>query len=170
MTDRQTFQEVSGRLGVSVSTLKAWTGRLSLGNERGANGKRFLSLEEIAVLEAAKMLRDEGSGLNTITRKLTPDSHLVDADEQVTASRLSDDSHLTTKTTFDIEAVAVRLVEAMKNENDLAEKYARAAHRIGELEATLKAVEADRERITSERDKALQLAAPQVKPWWKIWQ
>lgn len=60
-------------------------------------------------------------------------------------------------------AIAESVALAVANQTELAEKYARAAHRIGELEATLRAVEAERDRLTSE---IKLLAAPRPRARW----
>lgn len=67
------------------------------------------------------------------------------------------------------ERVTTQLVEAMRRETELAEKYARAAHRVGELEASLRATEADRDRLAGELVAATRPALPTPRPWWKIW-
>lgn len=80
------------------------------------------------------------------------------------------------------EAIAARmtheLVEVLRRETDLAEKYARAAHRIGELEATVRSRDERLELLAAELQEARQRialleapkeVAPATRPWWKIW-
>lgn len=92
----------------------------------------------------------------------------------------------------DIRAAVVQVLE---EQNELAEKYARATYSIGELTATVKAGEAERVRLAGELMKAMataeqvpelraQLAraeaelssaraqltaSPRGRPWWKVW-
>lgn len=67
------------------------------------------------------------------------------------------------------ERVTVQLVEALRRETELAEKYARAAHRVGELEASLRANEAERDRLAGELAEARRPALAPARPWWKVW-
>ena len=79
------------------------------------------------------------------------------------------------------EAIAARMtdeiVQVLRRETDLAEKYARAAHRIGDLEATVRArderLEAMGAELAEARQRIMLLEAPKdapmPRPWWKFW-
>lgn len=64
------------------------------------------------------------------------------------------------------ENLAPQVVLAIREQTELAEKYARAAHQIGKLEAENAALM----RQLEERDQKLLVAAVAAgKPWWKFW-
>lgn len=58
-------------------------------------------------------------------------------------------------------SLAPQLVQAIQAQTELAEKYARAAHQIGALEAELKHTR------TQLEEKVRQIES--VRPWWKFW-
>lgn len=189
MSDRLSTAEVSDALGIPQPTIKHWLGQLPIPAEKDGAGRWRFSDDALEVLKTVKALRDEDRTFNTIRRVIgepaTSASQSAMSDErQADEPQLSPDER---PSAVDERALAEtvsatvmpRMLEALAAQNEIAEKYARAAHQIGTLEATIKAIEADRDRVTAERDHALRerddaralLAAPKepVRPWWKLW-
>ncbi len=167
----------------------------SLGLEvgRGPGGKWVIPEHLAATLRDADRLSKDGAGTATMRRVLgitmapvSPDPAAIEPsdpppspDPSAHAAEPAPDHALA-------GLVTTAVTTAVKAENELAEKYARAAHRIGDLEATTRALEAERDRLTgelaaarTERDqlraesdelRMLLAARPaSARPWWKVW-
>lgn len=137
MADSLATKDVAERIGVSESTVKLWTDRLGLEVERDSRHNRRYPPEVADLLNTVKGLRDEGKGYQTIQRliKRAPSEQSSGADE----ASPPDERPLSERQTIDLDALTEQLsaavVATIKADNEQAEKYARAAHRIGQLEA-----------------------------------
>ena len=174
--------DVSERIVIPVSTIKLWADRLGIGT-RNSLGQRRFSDKDLVALELVKTLRDSDCGFETITRQLALPLDLSGEGARQRELFAPPDG-------LDEEALVERLTAAMltatKADNDLAERYALATHRIGELETDLRHLqqqaqrlmtdghaEADRQRaradrLEAERDDLLrQLAERRARPWWR---
>ncbi|MEB3197152.1 MAG: hypothetical protein VKP62_08095 [Candidatus Sericytochromatia bacterium] len=67
------------------------------------------------------------------------------------------------------ELVSQAVAQAVRLETELAEKYARATHRIGELEERTRTLEAERDRLVSELAQYRIVSRWVRRPWWKFW-
>ena len=160
-----TTTEAAKQLGVPPTTLKTWLTSLPIPASTDSRGRRRIDQEALEVLEMVKSLRDEDCGYQTIRRRIEPQT---DTSSSVTdGSPTTDNSEPAPSSSMDTTALVAQVIEAIRSENDLAEKYARAAHRMGELEATLR----ERERELAEaREKIALLEAPKpTRPWWRPW-
>lgn len=173
--------EVSERLSTPVSTVKLWADRLRIG-DRNSQGQRRFTEADVALMGIVRNLRDSDCGFETITRRL---SSATVNDQQPTVN--DHQRGLAPElTTVDVEAMEARItaavVAATRADNELAEKYAHAAHRIGELEAENRLIreQADEARrlLTAGNDEAnalrgevsnlrAELAAERAKPLWR---
>lgn len=183
--------EVAERLSTPVSTVKLWADRLRIG-ERNSQGQRRFSDGDLTLLEVVRSLRDSDCGFETITRRLSS-TPVNDQQPPVNGHQRELPPEAPA---LDADALAERItaavISASRADNELAERYARAAHRIGELEAenrmireqadesrrlltdgqgetdALKAKLAvetqDRIRAEAERDT---LKAQAARPWWR---
>lgn len=151
-------KEAAARLEVGFSTMKTWCDKLPIPHRTDAAGARRIGPEGLAVLEQVKQLRDQGRHLESIRVILAPaepepgsdpapaapepgpsSAHgQPEAEPEPGPSRNIEHSELAQV----VAAAAAQAVEAaITRETELAEKYARAAHRIGELEATVRGLE-----------------------------
>lgn len=196
MAERLTTAATAEAIGVPITTLKGWLSQVDVPTERDSAGRRRFSPEALEVLEVVKELRGSGRTFETIRRRVPSivqplddgretdqtDTGPTSDEPQADGQRLIDGRETDDRRMPDMHElaalVAASVVGAVKAENDLAEKYARAAHRIGELEATTRGLELDRDRLAgelaeakAERDQARALlAAPApARPWWKVW-
>ena len=160
-----TTTEAAKQLGVPPTTLKTWLTNLPIPASTDSRGRRRLDQEALEVLEMVKSLRDEDCGYQTIRRRIEP---TTDANPSVTDSEpAADGPESASSPSLDTSALVAQVIEAIRSENDLAEKYARVAHRVGELEATLR--ERERELVEA-REKIALLEAPKpTRPWWRLW-
>ena len=187
MSERLSTAEASQETGIPEPTIKNWIGRLPIPAEKDSAGRWRFGPEALDVLRAIKELRDEDRTFETIRRRigepemsaelssanpgssednprLHHDEPAVSLDERRLADELAG-------------AITPQLVEALKANNDLAEKYARAAHQIGQMEERVAnlttQLNADRDRHVQELEAAraeiAQLKAPALRPWWKLW-
>jgi hypothetical protein len=171
MLDTLTANEAAERLGVSVTTIKNWLNQLPGEKEHDSRGRVRINIHTMNVLETVKALRDEDCGYETIRRRIGPvpdDQKSPDSEHQADDNQPTFDRKLV-DTSIIVEAVTT----AIANQTELAERYARATYEIGELRATTKALEADRDRVLAElaeaKTKIMLLEAPTARPWWKLW-
>ena len=157
MTEIST-KEAAVQLDVGFSTMKAWCDKLPIPLRTDAAGARRIGPEGLAILEQVKQLRDQGRHLESIRVILAPaepepgsDPASVSvepgpspalgqpgAEPEPGSNRALTQGGLAET----VAAAAAAAVEAaIGRETELAEKYARAAHRIGELEATVRGLE-----------------------------
>lgn len=171
-------KEVAERIGVSPSTVKNWAARLPIPHHKDSQGNlRYPADEALPILETIKGLREEQRGYETIRRVIVLEPGPSQADDTPEtgpsqASARPEASPL--ETAAIVEAVTASVVQAIQGQTEQGEKYARATYRVGELEATVKALEAERERLAGELADARQqialLAAPKpARPWWRPW-
>lgn len=165
MTERVWIGEAAENLGVSLSGIKAWCDRLGLANERDNRGRRVLSPNELEVLTLAKAMREDGRTFDTITKRVgrSPDNRQA-ADTQDPES--ADDRQATVRQSSggDYKALISEVLEAVSyqidQKTDLAEKYARAAHQIGKLEADNEYLRSEVSKLQSQMAEAqLRLSA-----------
>ncbi len=194
MAERLTTAATAEAIGVPITTLKGWLSQVDVPTERDSAGRRRFSPEALEVLEVVKELRGSGRTFETIRRRVPSivqplddgretdqtDTGPTGDEPQADGQRLIDGRETDDRRAGDgrdlAALVASFVVEAVKAENELGEKYARAAHRIGELEATTRGLEAERDRLAgelaeakAERDQARALLAAPARPWWKFW-
>jgi DNA-binding transcriptional MerR regulator len=132
---RLSTQEAAAHVGASPNTVKSWVRDLGLAPARDEAGRHRWDDRAIAALQAVKDLRDEGRSYDTIRRLITPVDGLGGrADEDRLAWAIA-------------EAVGHVVAGLVRAESDLAEKYARVNYELGELRATVRALE--RERLGS---------------------
>jgi len=162
-------------MGISPSGLRRRIHALGLSPERGSRGRVVMTPELEATLREADRLMGEGAGTATVRRVLG-----ISGDAPVNDSSVpcATDTEAVAHLGVSHDALEIReaVMQAIAQQTDLAERYARAAHRVGELEATVRAVEVDRDRIKAALDQAqarLDVLNGDVlssrRPWWRIW-
>jgi DNA-binding transcriptional MerR regulator len=184
-----TAPEAAKRLGVAATTLKDWAARLGVGR-RNSYGTWVYTDGEFHVLQTVQMLRQEDMGFDTISRRLRVTMGNATTRPNDNERRPSDDTAgPPTSSPDEIRAV---MVEVLRDNNDLGERYARVAHQVGKLEnevaylrdqlaesqrlLTSNTTEiADLRRLLAESNQALartegerdQLRAFVSRPWWR---
>lgn len=167
-----TTSEVAERLDVPQTTIRTWVSQLPIPAKQDSRGRHRFDEDAIAVLEAIKKLRTEDAGYNTIRRVIEPATS-----SNGEATNIEQEGSVEQRATTDgvgskalVAEVVAEVVAVIRGENEQAEKYARATHRIGELEERVRALEAERERLGGElaeaKDKILLLEAPKARGWW----
>lgn len=191
-----TTAEAAEALGVPLGTLKTWLDRLPIPVETDSRGRRRIPPEGLQAIAAVQSLRDGDAGYETIRRRLepSPDSAAADpegsqAEHQPEAGSSPAESAAPSAETQPSPGPALdeaRLAQvvhdavsfAVTNQTELAEKYARAAHQIGQLEERVAnlttQLHVDRDRHARELEAARAeialLKAPAApRPWWKLW-
>lgn len=167
-------QDVSSRLEIPVSTVKHWADKLGIG-DKNSSGKWLFDERDMAALELVKTLRAEDCGFDTIQRQISPSS-----DQQRQAPPSDDERPLADQPpAIDLEALTSQVTAAiqatLKADNELAEKYAHAAHRIGTLEEQVRSFQEREQRLLTagdDKDKLIadlraELATEKAKPWWR---
>jgi DNA-binding transcriptional MerR regulator len=139
-------QDVSDRLAIPVSTVKNWADKLGIG-DKNSSGKWLFDDRDIATLELVRSLRSEDCGFDTIQRQISPSADNQRQAEPGDAERpLADQS-----AAMDLETLTAQVTAAvqatLKADNELAEKYAHAAHRIGTLEEQVRALQEREQRL-----------------------
>lgn len=175
--DGLTTKEAAERLGIPVTTLKTWLSQLPIPQDMDSRGRRRLTDDAIAVLETVKHLRDEDRGYQTIRRLIRPET---DGGSSETGQGPTSDEYETDVGPSPVSTAAIveAVTAAIATQTDLAEKYARAAHQIGNLEAKVQAKDERIAQLADELAEARQRIAlleapketPAPRPWWKWWQ
>lgn len=159
-----TIHEAATHLGVCASTLRTWGEKTGVTGVRTSSGKRLYSEDDVAVLEAVKALRDEDAGWMTIRKKIgrepvasepiissTPLMPEPDAQAPAPAAAAEAPTGLVTK-----------VIETLNAQSGMAERYARAGYQIGRLEAEVKHLVDERERLAARLAEAEQKLAEQA--------
>lgn len=176
--ERLTTGEAAKRLQVAKSTLKDWLDELPIPTETDSRGRRRLDLEALAVLETVKDLRNQNHGLATIRRRIVSvEIEQPDSDGQQPGDGWNEpDKSRTTAdqepNRIDAEALVSQVIAAIRVETEQSEKYARAAHRIGELEERCRSLEeqlTQRDRQLTEFRQKIELLEAPKRPWWRFW-
>lgn len=117
----------------------------------------FSQENAIEIFKAVSSLAESGAGLNTIRKRIGSDAPQIVPDE---AKPVPDMSQF-------IPAITEAVQQTIERSNDLAEKYARATYRIGELEAEARGYQA---QIAAQAEQLALLQAPKEekpRPWWQ---
>ncbi len=161
-----TIHEAASRLGVCASTLRTWGEKTGVAGVRTSSGKRLYTEDDVAALEAIKSLRDEDAGWMTIRRRIgrepqandpvitsaTPLMPEPDAPAGAIAQAPAEPSN----------GLVTKVIETLNAQSGMAERYARAGYQIGRLEAEVKHLADDRERLASRLAEAEQKLAEQA--------
>lgn len=153
-----TIHEAATRLGVCASTLRTWGEKTGVAGVRTSSGKRLYSEDDLSALEAIKALRDEDAGWMTIRRRIgreageamiTSSTPLM-ADPDAPAPAAAGDAP---------NGLMGKVIETLNAQSGMAERYARAGYQIGRLEAEVKHLADDRERLAGRLAEAEQKLA-----------
>lgn len=175
MTAELTTKEVAETLGIPLGTLKGWLNKIPVPMSVDSSGSRRIGSEGIEVIKQIQTLRlDEGRGMETIRRRLTPDSlNGSQTDPGSPSMRPGDpvdspdeaETHLGSM--IDTSLIVAQVVEAIASNTDLAVRYSQATYQIGKLEAERDFYKAQLEEARQEM--ALLKAPPHGRhPWWKF--
>jgi DNA-binding transcriptional MerR regulator len=185
MSSELTSKEVADRIGVSMSTLKNWAVRLPVPSVLGPDGTRRFPEEALAVLEAVKQLRDEERSYATIRRAILPVEDLADdvapdVVEEAAPAPLPEPPALEVTVTLAppepeapaepsaneaAMALVTQVLQLVREESAMAEAYATARQRVGELEAQVKLLQEDRQRMQAELADARRLIGQREVQW-----
>jgi DNA-binding transcriptional MerR regulator len=147
---RLSTQEAAAAVGASPNTVKSWVRDLGIAPARDEAGRHRWDDRAIAALRAVKDLRDEGRSYDTIRRLITPLDAL--GAEETRALRADAKEARALRVGIDEERLAWAIAEAvgqvvaglMRAEADLAQKYANVNYELGELRATVRALECEK--------------------------
>lgn len=184
--ERLTTAAAAEKLGVPITTLKGWLSQVPVPADRDAQGRRRFPSQALEVLAAVRDLREDGRTFETIRRRIptverpTTDGPETDAAEhQADARPAADDSQTDARPTadaraltpvLDTSAIIEAVTAAISSQTDMAERFGKVAYELGEAKATIRALEADRDRLAGELAEARAAAARPARAWWKVWQ
>lgn len=182
---QEALDTLAADLGLTSSGLRKRIANLGLQPERGSRGRVVLTPELEATLREADRLMGAGAGTATVRRRLG-----LAREAQETTTGPSTEHTALELVSRDAHELREAVTQAIAEQTALAEKYAVAAHRVGELEATTRAVEAERDKLTRDLEqaraeltqaRALQTEQAQAiatlaaeltqarRPWWRLW-
>lgn len=146
-----TIHDAATRLGVCASTLRTWGEKTGVSGVRTSSGKRLYSEEDLAALEAVKALRDEDAGWMTIRRRIGREPVAGEAVITSATPLMPDpDAAAAPSAGAPVEpssGLVTKVIETLNAQSGMAERYARAGYQIGRLEAEVKHLADDRERL-----------------------
>ncbi|MDB5096286.1 MAG: hypothetical protein JWM80_707 [Cyanobacteria bacterium RYN_339] len=127
---RLSTSEAAAAVGASPNTVKSWMRDLGLAPPRDEAGRHRWDSNALAALGAVKDLRDQGRSYDSIRVVIgqVAEAPRPAPEEDRLAWAIA-------------EAVGQVVAGLMRAETDLAEKYARATYEVGELRATVRALE-----------------------------
>lgn len=154
-----TTKEVSEHLEIPASTLKTWIKSVPVPTTFDSLGNRRFGPEAVDIVKAIKQMRIEGCGFQTITRRIgletTP---RPSQDEPAPTPGPSIDELKTSEgSAQDNKALVAQIILAIREENDLAEKYGRVAHQMGKLEERVEYLNRENTNLQSELTRAQRL-------------
>ena len=172
-----TTGEAAERLGVPQTTLKNWINHLAIPTSTDSRGRRRIHDDVLPVLEAVKDMRGEDCGYQTIRRRIGP---LTDGQPSLTVGGQlptdtrppGDGQQATEALNIPSDALVSQIVTAIQENNDLAEKYARATYEIGELRERVKGRDeklAELQGRLEEQARKIELLEAPKRPWWRFW-
>lgn len=188
MSSELTSKEVADRIGVSMSTLKNWAVRLPVPSVLGPDGTRRFPEEALAVLEAVKQLREDERSYATIRRAITVAEveELAEAQDvvevtpepiqepvaevpalEVTVTLAPPEPQAPPEPSANEAAMALvtQVLQLVREESAMAEAYATARQRVGELESQVQLLNEDRQRLQAELADARRLIGQREVPW-----
>lgn len=162
-----TIHEAATRLGVCASTLRTWGEKTGVAGVRTSSGKRLYSEDDLNALEAIKALRDEDAGWMTIRRRIGREPVAGDAVITSATPLMPDPDAPAGPVAAPPPAEApsgfvTKVIETLNAQSGMAERYARAGYQIGRLEAEVKHLADDRERLAGRLAEAEQKLAEQA--------
>jgi DNA-binding transcriptional MerR regulator len=158
MTKTMSAPDLAAKLGVSITTIKTWSERVGIGR-KNSSGVWVYSENDLQILETVQALRGEDKGFETITRRLQKEA--PEAESSPPGGNFPPPAP-------SLENFRSMIVETLRTDNDLAEKYARAAHQIGRLEAENEGLQ---RQLEESRTRMALIEEPSTlhRPWWKFW-
>jgi DNA-binding transcriptional MerR regulator len=181
-----TTTEAAKELGMAPATLKRWMDVVHVPHRLNSQGHRMIGDEGLEAIRAIQELRldDPNRALESIRRVLTLGSAKKASQDQAQAepqptmgqaeaepapaeeaAAAGDDelSHGQARPQpepgVSLEAIEARLVSVLRDNNDLAERYARVAHQVGVLEERVRSREEELARVLPAAAKASELEA-----------
>lgn len=123
--------KMAEEVGVGVTTIKTWSKELNILPQKNSSGRNFFSESDAEVFKRVKELRNENKGLDSIRSIINSEFNL----EQDSSS----ESAVSTGSSSDYNPMSIELVKqeirsALAENNDLADRYAKATYTIGKLE------------------------------------
>jgi DNA-binding transcriptional MerR regulator len=175
--DKLTTVDIAEKMGQSQSTIRHWQQKYGIRKEL-KKGKALYTPDQVAVFEAVKELIAKGAGDTTIKKRIGSDNPPPMAQQQPTNGAIGEATAQPTEPMtqqspanpppMDDDRIRVILRDELAQQSDLAEKYARAAHQIGQHEERERQLVATIDELR-EQVKLLQAPKPEPekpRPWW----
>lgn len=166
MTSFMSTEEVLKDLKISESTLKNWEKQFQIKKSRGPGNKKRYDQEAMDVLRLVKGMRDKDRGFETIQRIIRERALEAAPASQVPAGQPTDKEGVSQAvvpvetqapapvvneppTTWlnDKQDIITEIVNAIHEQTELSEKFARATYSIGQLEAEKRALQSQVEEL-----------------------
>jgi DNA-binding transcriptional MerR regulator len=166
MTSFMSTEEVLKDLKISESTLKNWEKQFQIKKSRGPGNKKRYDQEAMDVLRLVKGMRDQDRGFETIQRIIRERNVEAAPASQVPAGQPTDKEGVSqavvpvennapapvvseppTSWLNDKQDIITEIVNAIHEQTELSEKFARATYSIGQLEAEKRALQAQVEEL-----------------------
>lgn len=128
-------KQLAEEFNIPETTLRGWVSRLNIPVTRSKH-KMYFNEDAIGMLRVIKQLRDVDSGFETIQRRLINEQRTVEQREPI----VNQSNFLDLQRVLN-ERISLSVTQAVTEANSIAEKYAVAAHRVGQLEAEKRALE-----------------------------
>lgn len=175
MTTKITAAKAAEELGVTAATIKEWAQRLGL-DCRSDEGTWLFDEEQMHLLRVIRKLREEGSGMDTIARRLQPQA--PEAPEPGPAPVLGGDTPPRAELQVgqveepgaarpegsgELHPLVAQVIDAIKQQTLLVDKFAWATHRIGRLEVENENLRAQLADTRAQLDETRQRLAEEIR-------
>lgn len=155
MTKHYSTKDVANELDVSEQTIRLWSKTFDIPYTKSSGNIRF-GADVVRVFETIKHLRDENSGFETIRRRIcsstgeTAMEPVAENKAPVALAPVSEPAAIEIEKNLEV-VISESIKKNITANNELAEKYARATYRIGELETTVRFMQEKIDTLTIEQ-------------------
>lgn len=139
---RSKAKDIAEALRVKPATIRKWVHEFDIPHDRSTSEMVF-DQEAITILNLVKQWKDEdGAGTQTIRRRIAHETHEESQAMREQCSENKDNAAALREQQERIVAdMQVAVTTAIRESNDLAEKYARATYQIGQQDERIKNLE-----------------------------
>lgn len=155
-------KQMSEEIEIAESTVRTWTKQFKIPHKR--KGVKLVFSEEASTLfKTIKNLKSDQHGMNTIRAKIGIDRHDNQHDSMTTdmienfSSHSQHDNRHVNMTTVIESSIEKSINQAIQNNNELSEKYARATYTLGQQERDISYLEKEN---TTLKEQLNQLPSP----------
>lgn len=168
--DVKSIDDVAQEIDIAPTTIRKWDKDFNLNLKRNSKNNRIFTEDDILLIKRIKLLKNEGSGLNTITKKLN--LHVADMlplqDKTIDNKPLETEPEINTHATDielyvnDMSVKFDKLSDRLEGILELSEKYSRACYEVGSLKAQLEGEQKEKVLLLKQAENKIESCSKDV--------